>query len=115
MCFERKKERALAIMQSKKMWPSNYAPPLIRGLWFVGLKIPPLPFAPFWQITLVLGSGFALCWGAAMWWSLWRFTGIPFSEGLYRSLGAGLLFGLVMALFQRWRNKANRLPAWKNL
>lgn len=33
MSFERKKERALAIMESKKMWRSNYAPPLLRGLW----------------------------------------------------------------------------------
>ncbi|AKE78489.1 Uncharacterised protein [Enterobacter cloacae] len=31
MSFEQKKERALAIMKSKNMWRSNYAPPLLRG------------------------------------------------------------------------------------
>jgi hypothetical protein len=30
MSFEAKKERAIAIMESKKMWRSNYAPPLLR-------------------------------------------------------------------------------------
>lgn len=29
MDFEEKKERAISIMKSKKMWSSNYAPPLL--------------------------------------------------------------------------------------
>lgn len=57
MNFEAKKERAIAIMESKKMWRSNYAPPLLRLAWKAGLKVPPLPFASFWQITLLMGYG----------------------------------------------------------
>lgn len=30
MTFEQKKARAIALMDSKKMWRSNYAPPLLR-------------------------------------------------------------------------------------
>ncbi|EPT0048998.1 DUF6404 family protein, partial [Escherichia coli] len=33
MTFEQKKARAIALMASKKMWQSNYAPPLLRILW----------------------------------------------------------------------------------
>ena len=33
MDFEARKQKALAIMASRKMWKSNYAPPLIRLMW----------------------------------------------------------------------------------
>lgn len=66
MSFEDKKERALTIMESKKMWRSNYAPLLLRLAWKVGLKVPPLPFASFWQITLLMGLWFGPVWGICM-------------------------------------------------
>ncbi|MHC8763776.1 DUF6404 family protein (plasmid) [Escherichia coli] len=47
MTFEQKKARAIALMDSKKMWRSNYAPPLLRILWRLGIRLPPLPFMPF--------------------------------------------------------------------
>ena len=43
-------------MDSKKMWRSNYAPPLLRILWRLGIRLPPLPFMPFWQVTLLMGG-----------------------------------------------------------
>lgn len=42
------------------MWRSNYAPPLLRILWRLGIRLPPLPFMPFWQVTLLMGG----LWGA---------------------------------------------------
>ncbi len=38
------------------MWRSNYAPPLLRILWRLGIRLPPLPFMPFWQVTLLMGE-----------------------------------------------------------
>ncbi|HGC4715092.1 TPA: DUF6404 family protein [Escherichia coli] len=32
------------MMDSKKMWRSNYAPPLLCILWRLGIRLPPLPF-----------------------------------------------------------------------
>jgi hypothetical protein len=55
MDFEARKQKALAIMASRKMWKSNYAPLLIRLLWRLGINIPPLPFAPFWQVFVMTG------------------------------------------------------------
>ncbi|CAI2006622.1 Uncharacterised protein [Klebsiella pneumoniae] len=40
MDFEARKQKALAIMASRKMWKSNYSPPLIRLLWRLGINIP---------------------------------------------------------------------------
>lgn len=115
MSFERKKERALAIMESKNMWRSNCAPPLLRGLWKLGLKIPPLPFASLWQITVIMALGFGPVWGLIMWFSIWQFAGVQPSEALLSSLSSGILFGVLMAAFHWWRKKVNGLPEWKNL
>lgn len=56
MTFEQKKARAIALMDSKKMWRSNYAPPLLRILWRLGIRLPPLPFMPFWQVAVLTGG-----------------------------------------------------------
>ncbi len=44
------------------MWRSNYAPPLLRILWRLGIRLPPLPFMPFWQVTLLMGG----LWGISL-------------------------------------------------
>ena len=49
------------------MWRSNYAPPLLRILWRLGIRLPPLPFMPFWQVTLLMGGLWGISWGCAMW------------------------------------------------
>ncbi|MGT3502688.1 DUF6404 family protein, partial [Escherichia coli] len=67
MTFEQKKARAIALMDSKKMWRSNYAPPLLRILWRLGIRLPPLPFMPFWQVTVLTGGLWGISWGCAMW------------------------------------------------
>lgn len=77
MDFEARKQKALAIMASRKMWKSNYAPPLIRLMWRLGINIPPLPFAPFWQVFCVMTSSFSVGYGLWMYWMVWRTQGMP--------------------------------------
>ncbi len=115
MGFEQKKERAIAIMKSKNMWRSNYAPPLLLGLWKLGIKIPPLPFASFWQITLIMGGGFGTFWGLIMWFSTWQFNEVQPAEAVFRGICSGIIFGVLLAAFHWWRKKANNLPEWKNV
>lgn len=79
MTFEQKKARAIALMDSKKMWRSNYAPPLLRILWRLGIRLLPLPFMPFWQVTVLMGG----LWGVFCSDCAW-----PLSTG-----GAGKLTG----------------------
>lgn len=75
MDFEARKQKALAIMASCKMWKSNYAPLLIRLLWRLGINIPPLPFAPFWQVFGVMAGSFSVGYGLWMYWMVWRARG----------------------------------------
>lgn len=90
MGFEAKKKHAIAIMESKKMWRSNYAPPLLHLAWKAGLKIPPLPFASFWQITLLMGGWFGPAWGICMWFFTWKDTGIQPGTAFVSSVVAGI-------------------------
>lgn len=94
MIFEQKKEHAIAIMKSKNMWKSNYAPPLIRGLWKIGLKIPPLPFMPFFQVVLLTGIFFGPLYGVFMWVSVWEHTELNLAVAISASFMADILFGV---------------------
>ncbi|WP_412101542.1 DUF6404 family protein [Escherichia coli] len=78
MTFEQKKARAIALMDSKKMWRSNYAPPLLRILWRLGIRLPPLPFMPFWQVTVLTGGLWGISWGCAMWFIYWGPSGYKY-------------------------------------
>lgn len=115
MTFEQKKEQAIAIMENKNMWKSNYAPPLIRALWKLGLKVIPLPFMPFWQATLITGIFFGPLYGLFMWFSVWKHGEITLTIAISMSLIAGFLFGVGMACFNWWLKIRNNLPAWDKL
>ena len=113
--FVRRKERALAIMAEKKMWRSNYAPPLYRLLWKLGVNIPPPPFAFFWTNLFSFAAMYTLFWGTMMWFICWKPRGTSVTSAIITSLLAGLIFGVSMALFHHWRKKANNLPEWDRL
>ncbi len=115
MTFEQKKARAIALMDSKKMWRSNYAPPLLRILWRLGIRLPPLPFMPFWQVTVLTGGLWGISWGCAMWFIYWGPSGMVAGEAIIISITGGGLSGLCMASFHWWRRKVKRLPSWDDV
>lgn len=80
-----------------------------------GDKHSPLPFAPLWQVFVVMTGYFSLGYGLWMYWTVWRAQGMPLLFACEVSLIAGVLFGLTMALFHLWRRKVNKLPDWKDL
>ncbi|WP_368758775.1 DUF6404 family protein [Klebsiella oxytoca] len=115
MDFEARKQKALAIMAERRMWKSNYAPPLVRLLWRLGVKIPPLPFMSFWRLFVVMAAPFSIGYGLLMYLMVWRAQGMSPLFACAVSLIAGVLFGLTMALFHLWRRRANKLPDWNDL
>lgn len=115
MDFEEKKERAISIMKSKKMWSSNYAPPLLRLAWKIGIRIPPLPFARFWQVALLMGIPIGSVWGILMWFFTWKESGMDPTDAIARSLLFDVWMGISMALYHWWRRIANNLPDWDSL
>lgn len=115
MGFEEKKNKAITLMEGKNMWRSNYAPPILRLVWKLGGKMPPLPFAPFWQTLLLFTLTFGALWGIFM--GIVSGNNADFSSValLIASCKAGLIFGVLMALFHHWRRRANGLPRWESL
>ncbi|MEQ5055686.1 DUF6404 family protein [Klebsiella michiganensis] len=113
--FEERKQKALAIMAGRKMWKSHYAPPLVRLLWRLGVKFPPAPFASFWQVFGLMAGSFSVMYGLLMYFLVWRVQGMSPLFACVVSLIAGVLFGFMMALFNLWRRRANKLPDWKDL
>jgi hypothetical protein len=115
MTFENKKEKAIQILQERQMWRTNAIPPLLRFLWWCGLKIPPFPFASFWQIFLLMSVMFAVLWGGAMWLFSWHREGMQFYFAVKLSIITGCGFGFFMACYHRISKYLNRIPNWKDL
>lgn len=84
MTFEQKKPGHCPDGQ-QKMWRSNYAPPLLRILWRLGIRLPPLPFMPFWQVTVLTGAYGAFP-GCAMWFIYWGPSGMVAGEAIIISI-----------------------------
>ncbi|WP_227522544.1 DUF6404 family protein [Klebsiella oxytoca] len=114
MDFEVRKQKALAIMVRHNMFKCNYAPPLIRFLWWLGVKFPA-------AVCFVL-AGFRVD-GRQF---LRNVRAVDVSYGLAStgmsplfacavSLITSVLFGLTMAFFYLWLRRVHKLPDWKDL
>ncbi|MDC9149058.1 DUF6404 family protein [Escherichia coli] len=97
------------------MWRSNYAPPLLRILWRLGIRLPPLPFMPFWQVTVLTGGLMGHFTGMCNVVYLLGPSGMVAGEAIIISITGGVLSGLCMASFHWWRRKVNRLPPWDDV
>jgi hypothetical protein len=90
------------------------APPLYRLLWRMGIAIPPPHFMGFWGLALLMGVFFGVFWGLFMWFVLWRDDAMPLPFAIGSALLAGLLFGVIMAAYYRWRAGKLALPRWQD-
>jgi len=115
MSFEEKREAALARLAATGMWRSNYAPPLYRLLWRLGIKVPPPHFASFSWNFAFSGIGVGLVWGLLMWLMTWSHQGMSIQKAIILSAIAGLFFGLAMAAFYRHGARKHALPKWHDI
>lgn len=93
--------------------PYTAAPPLYRFLWFLGIEVAPPIFSSFWPIALFMGTFFACGWGMLMWFMLWsKDTNLSPIAAFSVSLLAGILFGLTMAAYLRYKAKKHNIPLW---
>ncbi len=95
---------------------STFAPPVYRLLWQFGLEVPPPLFAGFASLALLQGGFFGVVWGAMMWFGFWsrRSPPMPGWIAVSAALLAGVLFGLCMAAYFRYKAKQLGLPAWEH-
>lgn len=115
MSVSRKREAALAILESSGIRRSNYAPPLVRFLWKMGFDVPPPHFGGFFANVLLTGTVFAIAWGLVMWAALWSRQGFAPFDALIIASCAGVLFGLSMGAYYAYSGRKHQLPRWTEL
>jgi hypothetical protein len=102
-------------MEELEVGSYTAAPPNFRLLWAMGLRVPPPFFLGVVPLTLIAGIPFAVFWAVGMWLITWLIQRtLPVWLVLTVAAAVGLLVGLVMATYYRWRASALALPAWEN-
>src|SRR5690349_9091530 len=103
MTHREKVQRLVDDLRKRGVNPSTTAPPFFRMLWALGIEIAPPLYLGFLPLLLLMGGFFGLMWGAVMWLIQWQFWHAPWEVALGAAAGAGLLFGLMMAAYYRWK------------
>ena len=115
MNVSEKRLAALKILESSGISPSNYAPPLVRLLWRMGVDIRPPHFAQFFVNVFLMGVFFATLWGSLMWIALWSRQGFAPLNALISAIVAGALFGLLMSAYYSYSHRKHNLPKWSEI
>jgi hypothetical protein len=114
MSFEQKLAAALRLLRSTGIWRSSYAPPLLRLLWKLGVRVPPPHFLRFAESFLLMGTFFGGFWGLLMWILLWSRQGASFAFAFLASAFAGGAFGFLMASYYRYGRYRHQIPLWRD-
>lgn len=99
---------------------SSFAPPVYRALWRMGIELPPPLFTPIAPLALAMGLPFAMVWAVLTYVSLYAVhvfmpaavLTAPIRFIAVAALGAGAVFGVVMAASIRRRARKLDLPPW---
>ncbi|MGQ0709399.1 MAG: DUF6404 family protein [Rhodoferax sp.] len=115
MTYPAKVAVALETLQATGIWRSNYAPPIHRLLWRMGVAVPPPHLASFALNLVVSAVWFGTFWGLLMWLALWSRQGMPGVRAVGLSAVAGVAFGFFMAVYY-WRGaRKHNLPRWSQV
>ena len=102
-----------AHMKELGIGQSTYAPPAYRAAWAMGFDITPPLFASFGSNALFLGSSFgAVCGAFAVLVAISRST-ISIGQALLVAFGAGLFYGLFVAIGFWLAARKYDLPSWQ--
>ena len=112
--FDARLQQALALLDSKGLGKSAYAPPLFRLLWKLGVKVLPPHMAGFAFNSLLMGGFFGVFWSLLMWLMLWGRQGMPLVIAAITALVAGGLFGLTMGWYIRYSARKRAIPRWRD-
>jgi len=115
MSFSVKLNAAQKELSTSKIWKSNSNPPLFVLLRKFGVNIRPMHYNTFIVNFLIMSPIFGGTWGLLMWFTSWKSQNMSIQIALIISLGAGLLFGLSMALYYKLSSKKNNLSNWEQL
>lgn len=114
MTHEQKIAFAISDLTGRGVSKGVVAPPLLLLAWKLGIAMPPPLFMSFTGLALLNGPFFGALWGLLMWFASWRGEGWSASAAIVAALGAGALFGVMMAFYYRWKARKLNLPSWND-
>jgi len=115
MNFEERRVASLAMLEATGMPRTSYAPLLVRILWQLRVKVPPPHFASFLGVFAVAATVFGFTWGLMMWLVRWSDQDMPLHRALVQIAFAGLVFGLLLALYYHYGARRHGLPKWEDI
>ena len=115
MNFQEKLKIALDKLSTTGIRRGSYAPPLYRGLWNVGVKVPPPHFSSFIFNALFIGSWAVFLIALSQWFPEWSRQGASLSSVIANSAAIGGSFGIIIALYYQYSARRHKLPLWENL
>lgn len=115
LSFKDKLQNAHKEMEASGIKKFNYNSPMLVLLRSLGLNIRPFQYYSFIQNFVITSIWFSTVWGALMWFTTWGPDNMRVQFALILSLFAGLLFGLIMALYFKSSAKSNNLSSWEQL
>jgi hypothetical protein len=99
-------------LQKQGVKANTSAPPLFRLMWSLGVGVRPPLNQSFLMNTLFMGLYFGIFWGLFMWLFQWRKWHLSAFSAVMFAAGAGLLFGVTMATYYRWKSRRVNVPTW---
>lgn len=114
MNHDEKVALAVSDLTARGVKKGAISPPIFRLAWRLGIAIPPPHFLGFGGLAMIMGAFFGVLWGAFMWIFFWRDQGLPVFAVVGLSLAAGVLFGIAMASYYRWKARKLGLPSWRD-
>ena len=113
MTHREKVDRLVRELRQRGVSRYTTAPPLFRILWAAGLEIPPPFFIAFLPLMLLVVVSFGVLFGALAWLTEPVTFRLSSTILLLLSATAGLLFGVIMATYFRWKATRLGLTSWR--
>ncbi|MBJ7539309.1 DUF6404 family protein [Marinomonas transparens] len=116
MSFKQKLETAHAELEAKKVWRSNYHPPMFSLLRVLGIKVPPPHYVGFHINALIAFAYLMPIMLAVLTFSAsGNADGPTFKESFDKALLWGFVYAIFMACFYKIRTAKLQLTPWKDL
>ena len=115
MSFSEKYINAMEELGRSPILEGNYSPPLHKGLRRMGVELKPPHYAGFLANSIIAGIPFGILWGVLMWLVVWQSAQLPAAIAIWAGGMAGLLFGVMMAIYYRWSANRHHLSRWDDL